>query len=105
MFLRFIGNDVHASYDGPSALEAAAVYVPQVVLLDIGLPGMTGYDVARSLRKLSGVGKAVLIAVTGWGQEKDRRLCKEAGFDHHVIRPIDFDLLQKLLNEIGRAHV
>ena len=94
-----MGNDVHASYDGPSAIEAAGAYVPEVVMLDIGLPGMTGYDVARSLRNLSGLDKAILIAVTGWGQEEDRRRCKEAGFDHHVIKPIDFDFLQKLLEE------
>lgn len=97
MFLRLMGNDVHTSYDGPSALEAAAVYIPEVVLLDIGLPGMTGYEVARSLRSLPGLEKAILVAVTGWGQEEDRRRCKEAGFDQHVIKPIDFDFLPKLL--------
>ena len=97
IFLRLMGNDVHTSYDGPSALEAAAVYLPEVVLLDISLPGMTGYEVARSLRSLPGLEKAVLVAVTGWGQEEDRRRCKEAGFDQHVIKPVDFNFLSKLL--------
>ncbi len=97
MLLRMMGNDVHTTYDGPSALEAAGAYPPDVVLLDIGLPGMSGHDVARRLRKEPGLEGVVLVAVTGWGQEEDRRLSREAGFDSHMVKPIDVDALQELM--------
>jgi CheY-like chemotaxis protein len=97
MLLRTMGNVVHTTYDGPSALEAAAIYQPQIVLSDIGLPGMNGYELAKALRKLPGLENVVLVAVTGWGQEEDRQLCLKAGFDHHVVKPIDIETLQKLM--------
>jgi PAS domain S-box-containing protein len=104
-FLRLIGNDVHTSYDGPSALEAAAEYQPEVVLLDIGLPGVSGYEVARSIRKLSGLANVILIAITGWSREEDRRRCSEAGFNHHLVKPIDFGLLQQVLERPDAAQI
>ncbi len=97
MLLRLMGNEVHASYDGPSALEAAAAFGPDVVLMDIGLPGMSGHEVARRLREQPGLDKVVLVAVTGWGHEEDRRLAREAGFDSHMVKPIDVNALQELL--------
>src|SRR5215211_6310628 len=84
------GQEVHTAHDGPAALEAAVAFRPHVVLLDIGLPGMTGYEVAAHLRRQPVLRSAVLIALTGYGQEEDRRKSLEAGFDHHLVKPIDF---------------
>jgi DNA-binding response OmpR family regulator len=75
---------------------AAAEYRPTVALIDIGLPGMSGYDVAAEIRKASGT-QIVLIAVTGYGQDEDRRRAREAGFDEHMIKPVPFDVLEKRL--------
>ena len=88
MLLRLAGHDVHTSYDGPSALEAAAEYAPDVVLLDIGLPGMDGHEVGRRIRELPGLAGVALVAVTGWAGEDDRRRSREAGFDHHLVKPL-----------------
>ncbi len=70
------------------------------MLLDIGLPGMSGYEVARRLRELFGLGDVVLVALTGWGQEDDRRKTKEAGFDHHLVKPVGLKELQQLLDDV-----
>jgi CheY-like chemotaxis protein len=67
------------------------------LLLDIGLPGMSGYEVARHLRELPGLGEVILVGLTGWGQEDDRRKTREAGFDHHLVKPVGFKELQPLL--------
>jgi two-component system CheB/CheR fusion protein len=97
LLLRLAGHDVRSSYDGPGALEAAASFRPEVVFLDIGLPGMNGYDTARQLRSRPGMEKSLLVALTGYGREDDRRRAWEAGFDHHLVKPIDFASLQDLL--------
>jgi CheY-like chemotaxis protein len=94
MILRISGYDVRCVYDGPSALEAARTYRPDVVVLDIGLPGMSGYDVARQLRQQPDFRRTPLVAVTGYGQDEDRRRSREAGFDHHLTKPVDPDALQ-----------
>jgi PAS domain S-box-containing protein len=96
MLLRMLGNEVHTAHDGLEAVGAAAVFLPDVVLLDIGLPKLNGYEAGRRIREQQGQG-VVLVALTGWGQEEDRRRSKEAGFDHHMTKPVDFDALQKLL--------
>jgi CheY-like chemotaxis protein/two-component sensor histidine kinase len=96
MLLRIMGNDVHTAHDGLEAVGAAAVFQPDVVLLDIGLPKLNGYEAGRRIREQQGKG-VVLIALTGWGQEEDRRRSKEAGFDHHLTKPVELDALQKLL--------
>jgi PAS domain S-box-containing protein len=95
--LKIQGHDVRTAYDGLSAMEAAYEFCPEVVLLDIGLPGMNGYQVARALRRDDRTSAATLIAVTGYGQEQDRSRSREAGFDHHLIKPIDFERLRSLL--------
>ncbi len=91
------GYRTWVAYDGPGALTAAAEHRPRVILLDIGLGGMTGYDVARQLRADPGQNGVHLIALTGFGQEDDRRRSQEAGFDDHLVKPVDPDTLQQLL--------
>jgi CheY-like chemotaxis protein len=85
--LRITGHEVHTAHDGPAALAAAHRFRPEVVLLDIGLPGMSGYEVARRLRQDVGTGGVMLVAMTGYGQDEDRRRAREAGFDHHLVKP------------------
>ena len=97
MLAELLGNDIRLAYDGPSALEAAQEFNPDVVLLDIGLPGMDGYEVARRLRALPGLRDVLLVAQTGWGQADDRARARAAGFDHHLVKPVDPDELQQLL--------
>jgi CheY-like chemotaxis protein len=91
-------HEVEIAHDGPSALETAERFSPDLVLLDIGLPRMDGYEVARRLRQQEGLGDAILVAVTGYGQAEDRRRSQEAGFNEHVVKPIDLDTLKKLLS-------
>ena len=95
--LQASGHDVRMAYDGPSALEAALNYRPDVVLLDIGLPGLNGFEVAKRIRQQPTLKNIVLVAMTGYGQEADRQRSQEAGFDHHLVKPADFDTVQKIL--------
>jgi PAS domain S-box-containing protein len=101
MLLRLNGHEVSTADSGPSGLEAALAIAPDVVLLDLGLPGIDGYEVALRIREKTG--KSVLIAMTGYGQAEDRERSKEAGFDYHLIKPVDPVKLQDLLTEFGRA--
>jgi CheY-like chemotaxis protein len=91
------GHEVHAAYNGPTALEAVQSFRPEIVLLDIGLPGMSGYDVARRLRAEPSLKGLVIAALTGYGQDSDRQRSFEAGFDYHLTKPPDPSLLQTLL--------
>ena len=95
--LRLHGHEVHTAHDGPTAIEAAKKIRPDVVILDIGMPRVNGYDVARHLRTDLGP-DAVLIAVTGWGQEDDRRRALEVGFNHHLTKPVDLGDLWRLID-------
>ncbi|HEX7378463.1 MAG TPA: response regulator [Pirellulales bacterium] len=95
--LAHLGHEVRIAHDGSAALETAADFRPQVVLLDIGLPGMDGHEVARQLRRRPELAGALLIALTGWGQDDDRRRSHAAGFDAHLVKPVDFAALQALL--------
>jgi DNA-binding response OmpR family regulator len=91
------GHDVRTAHDGQAALTTAADYRPEVVLLDIGLPGMDGFEVAKRLREQEWMAGVMLVAMTGYGQEEDRRRSREAGFDHHMVKPIDPGALEALL--------
>jgi PAS domain S-box-containing protein len=95
--LSILGNETRTAHDGLAAVEAAEQFRPQVVLLDIGLPKMNGLAAARRIREQSWGKDMVLIALTGWGQEENRRHSKEAGFDAHMTKPVEFDSLMKLL--------
>ena len=97
MVLRVEGYEVRTCYDGPAALQAAAAFQPQVVLLDIGLPRMDGFEVARRLREQPALAKSLLVAVTGYGQDEDRRRTAAAGFDAHLVKPADLTALHRLL--------
>ncbi len=97
MLVRLWGHDVRLAHNGPDALRAAEGYRPDVVVLDIGLPGMNGYDVARHLGRQEHVEQPMLVAMTGYGQEDDRRRANNAGFDHHLTKPVDPTVLQDLL--------
>lgn len=97
MLLKLLGHDVRIANDGPGALELAAASPPEVVLLDIGLPRMDGLEVARRLRNDLGLKDALLVALTGYGQDEDRRRSQEAGFNAHLVKPVDLDELPKLL--------
>jgi two-component system CheB/CheR fusion protein len=95
--LRMWGHEVEVAHDGVSALRTARTVEPDVVLLDIGLPGMDGYEVARELRAIPGLAASRLIALTGYGQESDRRRSSLAGVDHHLVKPVDLERLRALL--------
>jgi PAS domain S-box-containing protein len=97
VMLRLHGQNVRVVHSGPAALEAAGGQVPDIVFLDIGMPGMDGYEVARRLRCQRGLDATTIIALTGWGQEEDRRLAREAGFDHHLVKPVEPKVLQQML--------
>jgi CheY-like chemotaxis protein len=101
MLLRLESQEVRLAFDGPTALRVAGEFRPQVVFLDIGMPGMDGYEVARRLRQQPGLGGATLVALTGWGQEGDRRRSQEAGFDHHAVKPVELAALHRLLADAG----
>ena len=87
--LRVSGHDVDTAYDGVAAMDAVDSHRPDVVLMDIGLPKLSGYDVARQIRESDPQRRIVLVAVTGWGQDEDRRRSQQAGFDHHLVKPVD----------------
>jgi CheY-like chemotaxis protein len=97
MLLKYLGADVQVVHDGPAALAAIENYRPNVVLLDIGMPGMDGFEVAKRIREREEFASVMLIALTGWGQQDDRRRTHEAGFDHHLVKPADITTLQSLL--------
>lgn len=104
LLLRLLGADVRVANDGPSALLALPAYRPTVVLLDIGMPGMDGYEVARRIRRQPEFRDVMLIALTGWGQEDDRRRTSEAGFDHHLLKPADMSALESLFLSLRSPH-
>jgi CheY-like chemotaxis protein len=99
--LELTGHEVHTVHDALAAREAVASLRPDAVLLDIGLPGMSGYDIAREIRGQPWGREMLLVALTGWGQAKDRARSREAGFDRHLVKPIDFAELEELLAEPG----
>lgn len=103
LLLQFQGADVHVVHDGPAALDALTSYRPSVVLLDIGMPGMDGYELARRMRQQLDGENVTLIALTGWGQEQDQRLSKEAGINHHLIKPVDCEMLVGMLTGLTLA--
>jgi signal transduction histidine kinase/ActR/RegA family two-component response regulator len=101
VLLRLQGHLVESAHDGHHALEAAERFRPDVMLLDLGMPGMNGYEVCREIRKQPWGGDILLIAQTGWGQDQDRQRTKDAGFDGHLTKPIDHDRLEEILTNLS----
>lgn len=98
MLLQLSGHLTRIAHNGPDALNAAREFQPRAIFLDIGLPGMSGHEVARRLRTGKEAENVVLIALTGWGSEEDKRQSKEAGFDYHLTKPIDFDAVEQVMS-------
>jgi CheY-like chemotaxis protein len=101
--LALLGADVRVARDGHEALDTFAEFHPRVVLLDIGMPDMNGYDVARAIRTRFPEAATTLVALTGWGQEEDRKRARDAGFDHHLVKPAEIEALEALLASLNQA--
>jgi CheY-like chemotaxis protein len=100
--LQFRGHDVHLVHDGLAAAEAAARLQPDVIILDIGMPGLNGYDAARRIREQQGERRPVLVALTGWSQDEYRRRSAQAGFDAHVVKPVTDTVLLQVISQVQR---
>jgi CheY-like chemotaxis protein/two-component sensor histidine kinase len=105
MYLQMAGYEVHAAFDGIDGLQRFESLMPDIVLLDIGMPQLDGYEVARRIRATPAGDEVLLVALTGWGQDKDRSLAQAAGFDEHMTKPVDPDVLSALLSAHGRRNV
>jgi len=103
MLMRQLGHHTLTAFDGEEAVAAARSFSPEVVLLDIGLPKLNGYEVCRWIRAQESSHKVVIIAQTGWGQEETRQKTSDAGFDHHMVKPIVPDSLLKILDSVANA--
>ncbi len=100
ILLRLMGNVTKTANDGMEAVEAAGDFRPDVVLLDIGLPKLDGYEACRRIRQQPGGADMVVVAVTGWDQDEDRARSSEAGFDHHLVKPVDQATLAEILASV-----
>lgn len=103
MLVRVLGAESRTAYDGQQALQVAAEFRPEMIFLDIGLPVLDGYEAARRIREEPWGKKIVLAALTGWNNEEDRQRSIEAGFDHHLVKPLQIDALRQLLNNLPPA--
>jgi CheY-like chemotaxis protein len=101
MLLSIMGHDTRTAHDGESALATAESFLPEVVLLDIGLPKLNGYEVAQRIREQAWGQSMYLIAVTGWGQDEDRQRSTEVGLNAHMVKPVEADALEKLLADLA----
>jgi CheY-like chemotaxis protein len=100
MMLKIMGHDVRTVYDGEEGVAAAAKYQPELVLLDLGMPKLDGYEVARRIRAQNRAGDLYLVALTGWGSEDDKRRTQNSGFDRHLVKPVDVDGLKRMIEEM-----
>ena len=100
MLLGFVGHDVETAYDGEAGVAAAVQFLPEVVLMDLGMPKVDGYEAARRIRAKTWDTRPLLVALTGWGADDDRLRTYEAGFDRHLVKPVDLELLQRMIAEI-----
>ncbi len=102
MLMRIWKYDVQGAYDGPSAIELASEFRPEIILLDIGLPGMNGYEVAAQLRAKPELQATSLVAMTGFGLAEDIQRASDAGFHHHLVKPVPAEALKELLDKLSR---
>jgi CheY-like chemotaxis protein len=98
--LTLLGHEVRTAYDGETGVAVATAFRPDVVLMDIGMPRLNGYDAARRIREEPWGGRVVLVALTGWGQDEDRRRSQEAGFDRHLVKPVEPEAVEALLADL-----
>lgn len=101
--VEMLGQDYKLAHSGQEALEVAPGYNPTLVLMDISLPGMTGYEACQKMRENPALANTVIAAQTGWGEEQHRQKSKEAGFDHHLVKPISVANLQELLDTVRKS--
>jgi len=99
MLLQLNNNELRTAYDGLEAVNAAETFQPELVLLDIGLPKLNGYEVARRIRSQPWSRDVILVALTGWGQDEDKRRSQEAGFNFHIVKPVNLAALETLLDQ------
>lgn len=103
ILLQMSGHALTVAHDGAAALKALTMDVPDVILLDIGLPGMNGYEVAQRVREIPALARTRLIAMTGYGQESDKQAAAEAGFDAHLVKPVDYAVLAEMIEALPRS--
>ena len=103
MLFEVRGDEVRIAYGGIEALATEVAFKPAVVLLDIGMPKLSGYDVARRIRDARGA-SVLIVAITGWGQEDDRQRARDAGIDHHFTKPVDFESLADIIDREAPRH-
>ena len=103
LILRAMGHDVRVAHDGAEALQIAAAFQPDAALVDLGMPNMNGYLLARRLREWGWTREVLLIAVTGWGGDRERKRAKDAGFDHHLLKPAQPEQIAELLATVRPA--
>lgn len=99
--LEHLGHEAHGAFGGAEGVQLVDEKRPDVALIDVSMPGMSGFDVAAQIRRRSWGHAMVLIALTGWGRTEDRELCRDAGFDHVALKPVDLDYLQIMLERVG----
>jgi CheY-like chemotaxis protein len=100
LMLKILGNEVRTASDGREAVEVAETFQPKLILLDIGMPQLNGYEACRAIRQKPWGADVIIVALTGWGQEDDKQKAREAGFNHHLVKPVGLDAIRKLLAEI-----
>ena len=103
LLLQVSGHDTEIAHNGHAAINMVRTHRPDIAFLDIGMPGMNGYEVAKAIRAMADLADVMLVALTGWGSEQDRKLSKQAGFDRHFIKPVDMKTIEKLLAEVSAA--
>lgn len=103
LFLEICGYGTRVAHDGLEAVRAADEYRPDVIVMDIGMPGMSGHDAARAIRKQPWAAETLLIALSGWGQEADKQRSRDAGFNHHLVKPVDHAVLTGILNRASTS--
>ena len=95
--MELLGHTAQMAFDGPSAIECATSFCPDVIILDIGLPGMNGYEISQAMHKEPLLQHSIFVALTGWGQKEHRERTKEAGFDYHLVKPVDMEVLKTIM--------
>ncbi len=101
--IEMLGYDYKLASGGPQALAEVEAYRPDVMMIDLGLPGMNGYDLCRALRVMPSLADTVFIAQTGWGEAEHRRMSAEAGFQHHLVKPVYLEALEDMLGQVAKA--